>query len=232
MSKANRNDKLPAIALMGLGGIFLISQITGMSLIGTLWPLFVILPGLPFLYYAFNGGKNVAGLIFPGLFISGTGAILMYQNLFNHWESWAYAWALYPVFVGLGLIYLGRRTDDKGTYRVGRMMTRMSLMGFAGLALLFELVFFGGLSLPLGGLGGYLAPILLIIAGLVMWNRKGGNTHKVTTGKRKNNLEDFDVPKRKNGHHDSDAREIINPELQRQIDDALAEDSTGEVPIV
>ena len=52
--------------------------------------------------------------------VTGTGLILLYQNSTGRWQTWAYIWALYPVFLGLGLMFLGRRTDDEGTRRAGR----------------------------------------------------------------------------------------------------------------
>ena len=202
------DSRLPAYLLMSLGVFFLASQLFSFSL----WPLFVILPGLPFLYFANTGPKHNAGLIFPGLIISGTGMILLYQSLFSHFESWAYIWTLYPVFVGIGLLFLGKRTDKPQEAETGRGMIRWGLTAFAGLALLFEVFIFQSL---LGGLTGWLIPLGLIGAGaLLLMNRKSDDDYG---GKRKN--EDI-REKRKNGFSPH-----IDEDLQRRIDEALAEDT-------
>src|SRR5687767_10207750 len=99
MIQQDRGRTITAVGLIGLGILFLLGQVFGFSLFSVLWPFFVILPGAAFLYGAFTGGKNAAGLAVPGSVITGTGLILLYQSLTNHWESWAYAWTLYPVFV-------------------------------------------------------------------------------------------------------------------------------------
>src|SRR5215813_518898 len=111
-----RGRAIGAVTLIGLGLLFLLGQILNVSIFSFLWPFFVIIPGAAFLYFAITGGKNTAGLAVPGTVVTGTGLILLYQSLTNHWESWAYAWTLYPVFVGLALTFMGRRMGDSGTY--------------------------------------------------------------------------------------------------------------------
>ncbi|MBZ0298994.1 MAG: hypothetical protein K8J31_04600, partial [Anaerolineae bacterium] len=68
-----------AIGLIGLGVLFLVAQISGFSFLGILWPLFIVLPGAAFLYFAYTGDRHAAGLAVPGAMITGTGAILFYQ---------------------------------------------------------------------------------------------------------------------------------------------------------
>lgn len=117
-----------------------------LMLTGALWPLFIIAPGAVFIYAAYDRERCCSGLIFPGLIIAGTGTILLYQNITGHWESWAYAWTLYPVFVGLGLQFNGQRAGRKHEIATGSHMVRYGLMAFAGLALFFELLIFGSVS--------------------------------------------------------------------------------------
>ncbi|MEQ8677075.1 MAG: hypothetical protein RLP44_14535 [Aggregatilineales bacterium] len=226
--KSERNQ-LPAMLLIGLGAFFLLSSIFNFSIMGALWPLFVVLPGLPFLYFALTGSKRNAGLIFPGLMISGTGMILLYQNAFNHWESWAYIWTLYPVFIGMGLTFLGRRTGSHGELDAGRMMVRGGLFAFAAFAFLFEFVIFGG---GFGLFGGLLLPIALIIAGALMWKRGGNHHYRSEKAKNVTYGEKSKRKNRENGHHNGYTPAIINEELQRRIDEALAEDTRGNPPIV
>ncbi len=68
------------------------------------WPFWVIGPGLIFVFAAIISG--VSGLAIPGAIISGIGGILYYQQVNNDWQSWAYAWALIPGFVGVGVFVM------------------------------------------------------------------------------------------------------------------------------
>lgn len=202
-----------AYVLIGLGVLFLAAQIFNFSFFGALWPLIVLIPGLAFLYFAFNGDKNTAGLVFPGSIITGTGAILFYQNLTNHWESWAYVWTLYPVFVGLALTFMGRRTGSDDQYKVGQNMMRWGAIAFAGLWVLFELFIFNG-----GGFfGNLLVPLVLIGVGVMMLFRRGSITVSTVSAKRKVDEYAEYKPKRTNGHRS------YSDELQEKIDAALAE---------
>lgn len=212
-----------AAVLIGLGVLFLLAQTFSFSFIGVLWPLFVILPGAAFLYFALTGGKDKAGLIFPGSIISGTGLILMYQNLTGHWESWAYAWLLYPILVGLSIQFVGERTGDQNAVGSGRGMVRYGGLAFLFAALLFELVFFG----KGGFLGGLALPLVLIGLGALMLLRPGAPKRK-----SKNDDDSAFVGARlvglgSNNHNGAPA---INADLQRRIDAALAEDDSGDRP--
>lgn len=208
----DNNNKRLAYGVIGLGLLLLVSQIFGISLIAVGWPFFVIIPGALFLMAAFSGGQKVAGLAFPGAIITGTGLLLLYQSITGHWESWAYAWALYPAMVGWALQFFGRRTQSENEISVGRNMTRFSLVGFAGLALLFELFIFGNV---LTGLTGILITLALLAGGVYLLRRSDSDD---APAKLKN--EDL-VEKPKNRYEPTPE---INPELRRKIDAALAED--------
>lgn len=64
------------------------------------WPVWIIAGGLLFIVAAVTSGES--GLTVPGSVIAGIGGILYYQNEYNDWESWAYAWTLIIGFVGVG----------------------------------------------------------------------------------------------------------------------------------
>ena len=72
-----------------------------------------------------------------GAIVTTVGLLLLYQDLNGHYESWAYAWALIPMAVGLGLTVNGLRFDRGDLVTLG---TRM-IAGF-GIALLFGAWFF------------------------------------------------------------------------------------------
>lgn len=137
-------NTIVAIGLIGLGALFMASMILGFSFWNFVWPFFIIVPGLPFVYFAYSGGRDLSWLAIPGHLITGTGVILLYQSSTNHWESWAYAWALYGVFLGTALSYAGQRNNEKDVVEVGKWFTWIGLFLFIGFGVFFELLIFGG----------------------------------------------------------------------------------------
>lgn len=188
-NQRSKNHNVMGLALIGLGAIFLLAQIFNFDVMGTLWPLIIILPGAACLYFAANGDKKAAGLAVPGAIITGTGAILLYQSITGHWESWAYIWTLYPVFLGLALMWMGQRTGDHNEYRTGRGFVKYGSLVFLAFWALFELFIFGGLD---GLLGWIVFPALLIGAGVYLLRRSQSDgdgsvfTGAAVNGKRKN----------------------------------------------
>ena len=210
MNNSEGSRKLAAVFLIGLGGLFLAAQIFNFSIFGILWPFFIILPGAAFLYAAMTGDRSRAGMAIPGAMITGTGAILLYQSITNHWASWAYIWALYPVFFGLALSFVGRRTANENTYHAGGNFVKFGLIGFIGFWALFELFIFGGSI----GLLATLVPLALIAAGGYLLLRRNTDTAAWSKPKKRKT-----APYQ--GNYTSAAD--INPELRRKIDEALAE---------
>ncbi len=195
---------LPAVILIGVGVLFLLGQIFSFSFLGAFWPFMVIIPGLAFLYFAVTGRRETAGLAIPGAIITGTGAILLYQNFTGHWESWAYIWTLYPVFIGMALTYVAQKNENRDALKAGQGLVRWGLIAFVGAWAFFELIIFNGG----GAFGNFLLPALLIGAGVWLLFRQN------TPSKRKVFVPE--KPKHMNGNHSSD-------DLQSRIDEALAE---------
>ncbi|MCA9910628.1 MAG: hypothetical protein KC519_18360, partial [Anaerolineae bacterium] len=167
------------------------------------WPFFVLLPGLIMLAVAISGEKKLAGFIFPGAIVTGTGAILFVQNLTDHWESWAYVWALYPVFVGLALMFYGNRTDNANSVRTGRNLAFIGMVLLAAFGVFFELIAFNHVD---GRLVNAVVAVLMI----------GGGGFLLL---RARNSDDPALPRRGKRKNDAD----IQPELKRKIEEALAE---------
>ncbi len=65
------------------------------------WPLIIVAIGGLFLLGALMGAP---GLAIPGSIIAGLGLLMYYQNMNDAWETWAFAWALIPGFVGIGIV--------------------------------------------------------------------------------------------------------------------------------
>jgi hypothetical protein len=200
---------LGAIALIGVGVMFLAGNIFGFpfDFWGSVWPLFVIVPGVAMLALAFSGDKNTEGFVYPGAIVTGTGAILLYQNITNHWESWAYMWALYPVFIGLALGYHGRRRGDQNNIANGRNMVRSGLIMLLIFGAFFEIIIFD----RFGGAWDTLLPLGFIAAGAYLLF---GNRRRTISYGEKAKIKNDDV----------------GSALQQRIDQALAEDEKPKTP--
>ncbi len=220
----NQRNVLGAILLIGLGVLFLIGQIFSINIwaiAGFSWPVFVLIPGVIFLALALTGDRRMSGFIFPGAIVTGTGAILWFQNATDNWQTWAYIWTLYPVFLGFALMFNGRRHGNDHQYHVGRSFVNFGVIAFLVGAAFFELLIFRSN----GALTRWLLPAVLIGAGGYML--LSGRT-ALPAGKRKVGEPVFtgarNVSPRTNGtlSHGDD--------LQRQIDAALAEDDDPRDP--
>jgi hypothetical protein len=125
------------IVLMVLGFLFWLGQWVGVNFWGAAWPLIIVAAGLIFFVGMVSGGKSAGGLAIPGSIVSTVGLILLYQNTFNHYESWSYAWALIPTAVGIGMMINGYWSDQPAEIQKGRR-----LVGIGALMLLIGFVFF------------------------------------------------------------------------------------------
>ncbi len=92
------------------------------------WSLIIIGIGVIFLLASIL--NNVPGLSIPAFIIGGIGGLLYYQNVTGDWGSWAYAWTLIPGFVGLGLLFFGLQTKDKGSQNAGFILLFISALLF------------------------------------------------------------------------------------------------------
>jgi|GEM_PF-2419799 len=130
--------KLPALALLALA-IFAFFNI-GNVMLAIAFFMFITLPGLGFLWLYNQGGASTAPFAIPASMTIGTGVLLMFQSITSYWESWAFAWILYGVFLGIGLVMMGSRLNDSDLVKVGKMMTRVSGLAFIALGGLFILL--------------------------------------------------------------------------------------------
>ncbi|NWF69322.1 MAG: hypothetical protein HXY40_09560 [Chloroflexi bacterium] len=192
------------IVLIGLGLFFFATQIFDFGdMMDRLWPFFVIIPGLAFVAGAL-GSKASAGLMVPGSIVTGTGAILLYQNISGNWESWAYMWTLYPVFLGLAFMFMAARSDNDRIGQRGRGFVAWGLIGLVGLGALFELVIWG----DFGSLTNIVLPLLMIGVGVYLLLRRGTLPMLMNDEKPKMSGPSAD----------------ITPNLKRKIDEALKEE--------
>jgi energy-coupling factor transporter transmembrane protein EcfT len=131
-----------------IGAILLAGQFVRVDIGHYGWPFFVIVPGLLILFVALTARGAVSeGLAILGSIVTVTGLILFFQDATDHYESWAYAWALvFPGAIGLGMIQYGLVASRSGNVRSG---TR--LVGIALVLFLLGAAFFEGVI----GIGGY-----------------------------------------------------------------------------
>jgi hypothetical protein len=157
-------------ALIVLGGAALALQLAGIDLArqlgGSGWTLFVIVPGLLLLLGAILFPAAGLGLAIAGSITTVTGLLLLYQDRNDHYESWAYAWALLaPGAVGVGHVLHGLRTRQREmTVNGGRMIAAAAVIFVIG-ALFFESLFDRG-RIPFDV--GDAWPWLLVVGGAVL----------------------------------------------------------------
>jgi hypothetical protein len=147
-------------ALVILGGLFILAQLFDIDVGSFAWPFFIILPGvLLFIFAVVTGGAAGEVVAIIGSMVTMTGVLLWYQNTFNHFESWAYAWALVvPTSIGLGRMVYGSLKGDQDSIRAGRRLAMIGGVIFLGGAIFFELL----IGLSGFSLGGYGWAILLV----------------------------------------------------------------------
>ncbi len=140
----NRTPQVATLAfgavLIALGAIFLfagpLDVLPGLST----WPFFIIVPGVALIALAFAvGGEGGVGLSIFGSIVTATGLLLLYQDVTNHYESWAYAWALIaPGSVGFGMLVYGIGTGRADLVRAGAITGAVGLGLFLAGAIFFE----------------------------------------------------------------------------------------------
>jgi hypothetical protein len=159
-------------SLILLGILFLVGRF-----VGTLfnfdfghytWPFFIITPGLLMFLasFALERRRGLALAMLGGM-VSMTGTILLIQNTFDLYASWAYAWALVaPTSIGLAKLVYGALRGLEDQVKSGLNLTAIGLAIFVFGGVFFELVI-GISGFHFGG--AWLCwPALLIALGVVL----------------------------------------------------------------
>jgi hypothetical protein len=160
-----------AVMLIATGVIILVVRRFG-GAAETLWPLFIIIPGVALAALATTGTWQSKAAAATGSVIAGIGVILWVQEITDYYQSWAYAWALLPAFAGLGLFLVGYREGDESAQTTGRGLMQWGVVGFFVLAAAFEALIFHERVIA----GGWVLPIILIAAGaFLLFGSTGGS---------------------------------------------------------
>ncbi|MFN8442836.1 MAG: hypothetical protein U0175_18815 [Caldilineaceae bacterium] len=165
------NNQTNNIATLALGAVlilagllFLVGQFVGARFWELAWPFTILIPGLLLFVGMVAGGKSTGGLAIPASIVTTLGLLMLFQNTFNYFESWAYAWALIPTAVGVGMMINGVWSDQPGLVEKGRKTAQIGAVMFAIGFVFFELVVrigrFGHIMF-----GGFLGPLVLILIG-------------------------------------------------------------------
>src|SRR5918995_5623679 len=109
------------VLLIVMGVLFFVGQAVGFDLGRFEWPFFVIIPGLALSGVGLAAGGPTGERITPlGAAVTMVGVILLYQNTVDHFESWAYTWALvFPTSTGLGQMAYGSLKGRKEIVMTG-----------------------------------------------------------------------------------------------------------------
>lgn len=180
-SPGNPGLALGAILVI-VGGILFAGQVLDIGFGDLGWPFWIIGAGVALLLVGLLL-LTEQGIVIAGTIVTVVGLLLLYQEATDHWESWAYAWALVgPAAAGFGMMLWGVRAGDRGAMRNGFW----GLMGGLGFFLV-GLVFFEGIigisgrRLPLPD---WTLPAVIIGIGAVMLIRglldRGGRDEATT----------------------------------------------------
>ena len=173
----------PGAAVLGgilivLGLIFFAGNQLNIDIGEATWPLYVIVPGVALITLGLTQ-RHGSGLTIFGSIVTMVGLVLLYQNATDHWESWAYAWALVgPGGSGIGMLLYGTRSGDRKMARDGFWTILIAAGIFAVGLLFFEgILGISGDRLPLPrwvlpvaviGIG-----VLVLIRGLTFRDHRG-----------------------------------------------------------
>jgi hypothetical protein len=161
----------PGAALLGgilivLGILFLGAQQLNFNVADATWPFYVIAPGVALLALGLTQRRG-SGLAIAGSVVTIVGLVLFYQNATDHWESWAYAWALVgPGGSGVGMLLYGTRSGDRTMARDGfwQILTALGLFA-VGLVFFEGVIGISGNRLPLPE---WVLPVGIIAIGLLV----------------------------------------------------------------
>jgi hypothetical protein len=167
VQKRQEKPLLPVV-LVAIGLVLLVTNVFNVSLMGLLWPGFILGFGLLMMWPAFKStAEKQSSLSFfavPGAMTVALAGLFFVMNLFDHFESMAYAWTLILAAGAAGYLYQKRFAEPDRATEKARGFIRMMLLSFMALTAVFELLIFHTL-------GGWW-PLLVIGLGVYLWARK------------------------------------------------------------
>lgn len=102
----NNKKYIFGIALIVIGILGIVDKIFNIRLftMGTLWPIFLLVPGLSFEVAYFTNRKG-PGMLVPGGILTTLGLLFLFEEI-TRWQFLAYTWPIYTLAVAIGLFQL------------------------------------------------------------------------------------------------------------------------------
>jgi hypothetical protein len=159
--------------LVLLGLVVFLGQAVDLEVGRVTWPVYVIVPGLALLGMGLAAAGRLGELLaMVGGAVTMAGVVLAVQNATDRFDTWAYAWTLVVlVGPGIGRWLLGVVRGRGELAASGGWLMAAGLVGFLVLAVFFEVVVGIG-GRPVGSAGRYGLAALLIVAGVVLLDRR------------------------------------------------------------
>jgi hypothetical protein len=159
-------------ALLVVAGIgWLVARALGLDAFAAIgdagWPFFVIVPGVILMVVSLlPEPPRGVGFAIAGSIVTTVGLVLLYQDQTDHWESWAYAWALVgPGAAGIGMLLYGLIFGQRDLVSAGARLAAVAAVIFVVGYWFFETVFATGRA-PVD-LGAWW-PVAIIVAGIAV----------------------------------------------------------------
>ena len=162
-NRSNVGALIAGSVLIGLGLLTLAGQILrDFNFWGMIWPFFVIGFGALFFVGMLATGKSAAGLAIPGSIFTAIGLMLFLQNMFGHWESWAYGWTVILMAVGVGIYIMGRYSENSMQRDSGLRLVKIGAILFIIFGGFFEMIF------NAFSFSKFIFPVALILVGIYL----------------------------------------------------------------
>ncbi len=165
-------------ALLVAIGALLLLRAFGTEIDPLVFALAILVLGAALFGVMFMRGRSDSPLAVPAAVLTVTGAVTMVQVLTDHWESWAYTWALVlPASIGLGRVIEGWWGQSRERETWGVKLAGIGIGLFVAGWVFFEVIVPATENSLL-----YLGALLLIAGGLYLLvsrgRRAGGRASK------------------------------------------------------
>jgi hypothetical protein len=163
-----KNNFMWGALLILLGMLLLANRFFSFRLLSmsTLWPLFILVPGLLFESGFFIYRKD-PGLLVPGGILTTIGLLFLFET-FTGWKYSAYTWPVYPLSAAIGLFQLYLFTG-----RNGALLIPVAILGGVSVIAFFTMTLNAVLGvLPPWFNMGLIVPVFLIVIGVYVMSRR------------------------------------------------------------
>lgn len=97
---------MPGTVLLSVGGVFLACEAYGWFMMASLWPVFILAPGVGF-FLMFLFGKREQGFLIPAVILTAVGILFFLTE-----SGYAHLWPLLLILIGVILLIRPRSAGD------------------------------------------------------------------------------------------------------------------------